>query len=241
MSTVQVSDRRGGVYQVSITFTYGECSRLPYNHLRRIGARIEQIPAGGIRALAEFRLGEARESRLFLETLEQFGEAGAFRHGSAAPPEELALTAPPESDMTPYASDAAPDAAPLQADRPDADAAPRPPAQTHSPSSLEPDDLEIDEEADAGNAPDWQRAGDAAVAESLGASEDRSRTLARVTLAAGEAYTPAMARSRMIRLLQDKYDDPDFVASIMNRQGWNGVTAREVRDSARTSAGAGRS
>ncbi len=235
MSTVQVSDRRGGVYQVSITFSYGECSRLPYNHLRRIGARIEQIPTGGIRALAEFRLSEPRESRLFLDTLEQFGEAGSFRHGSAAPAGELALSAPPEDNMASPSADTGPAAEPARAER-------EPPraATSHDPS-MEPDDLEIDEGAETGDVPDWQHQGDEAVAESLAAGEDRSRTLARVTLAAGEAYTPAMARSTLIRLLQKKYDDADFVASIMNRHGWEGVTPREVRDSAAASAGAQRS
>lgn len=246
MSTVQVSDRRGGVYQVIITFTYGECSRLPYNDLRRIGARLEQIPDGGIRALAEFRLGEERESRLFLETLEKFGEAGSFRHGSPAPAEELRRTRPPESDMASFTPDAQAGAGasePADADR----TASPPGTDAVSPAAgLEPDDLEIDEAEDANgleieSAPDWQQAGDAAVAESVAANEDRTRTLARVTLAAGEAYTPAMARARMIRLLQDKYDDAEFVASVMDRRGWSGVTIREVRDSARAGSGADRS
>ncbi len=96
MSNVKVTDKRGGKYQATIEFTYGECERLPFNVLRRINARIEPIPEGGIKAIADFNIRIRKESVSFLEMLDLFGEEGSFVHGSAADPEALARTAPPE-------------------------------------------------------------------------------------------------------------------------------------------------
>ncbi len=98
MSNVKVTDKRGGKYQAIIEFSYGECERLPFNVLRRINARIEAIPDGGIRAVADFNIRARRDSNSFLEMLDLFGEDGSFAHGSAADPDALARTAPPGED-----------------------------------------------------------------------------------------------------------------------------------------------
>ena len=96
MSNVIVSDRRGGVFRVQIRFTYGECDRLPFNHLRKINARIEPLPQSGVEATAEFNLRHPQEAKHFLEVLDLFGEDGAFVHGSPAKPGDLARLAPPD-------------------------------------------------------------------------------------------------------------------------------------------------
>ncbi len=94
MSNITVTDRRGGLYRAIIEFTYGECDRLPFNILRRINAKIEVVPDGGIKATSEFNIRNPKESALFLETLDLFGENGSYVHGSASDPETLALTGP---------------------------------------------------------------------------------------------------------------------------------------------------
>lgn len=94
MSNIIVSDRRGGLYRTTIEFTYGECDRLPFNILRRINARIDVIPDGGVKATADFNIRNPRESAMFLETLDLFGENGSYVHGSASDPETLAQTSP---------------------------------------------------------------------------------------------------------------------------------------------------
>lgn len=96
MSNVKVTDRRGGRYQAVIEFSYGECERLPFNLLRRVGAKIRTIPDGGITAVADFNIREPRESAAFLEMLDMFGEDGSFVHGSAADPALLGRVSPPE-------------------------------------------------------------------------------------------------------------------------------------------------
>ena len=96
MSSVIVSDRRGGVFRVQIRFTYGECDRLPYNQLRKINARIEAVQQSGVEATAEFNLRHPQEAKHFLEILDLFGEDGAFVHGSPAKPGDLARLAPPD-------------------------------------------------------------------------------------------------------------------------------------------------
>ncbi|MCX7934384.1 MAG: hypothetical protein N3A66_03895, partial [Planctomycetota bacterium] len=98
MSSVIVTDRRGGVFQVVITFNYGECDRLPYNHLRRINARIEQIPKGGIKATAEFNVRNPKDAKKLIAVLDLFGEDGSFVHGSPADPSVLGRTEPPPDD-----------------------------------------------------------------------------------------------------------------------------------------------
>lgn len=96
MSNVKVNDKSGGVYEAMIEFTYGECERLPFNLLRRIGARLETVPDGGLVATADFNIRQPEDSAAFLEILGMFGEGGTYLHGSAADPEALALLAPPE-------------------------------------------------------------------------------------------------------------------------------------------------
>ncbi|MBN2712159.1 MAG: hypothetical protein JXR97_06940 [Planctomycetes bacterium] len=98
MSMVKITDKRGGVFQVVISFTYGECDRLPYNAMRKVKARIEQVANGGIDATAEFNIRNAGDSANFVEVLELFGEDGAFVHGSSADPEVLTLDSPPEDE-----------------------------------------------------------------------------------------------------------------------------------------------
>lgn len=98
MSSIKVSDKRGGMYEAVIQFSYGECERLPFNILRRIRARIKTVPGGGIVASAAFNIRSPGESSAFLEMLDMFGEEGAFPHGSAADPAALARTIPPDGD-----------------------------------------------------------------------------------------------------------------------------------------------
>lgn len=100
MSNIKVTDRRGGKYQAIIEFTYGECERLPFNILRSIGARIETVPDGGVKAYADFNIRAAHDSALFLEMLDMFGEDGSFVHGSAADPQALTQTTPPVNSGT---------------------------------------------------------------------------------------------------------------------------------------------
>lgn len=98
MSNIKVSDKSGGVYQAVIEFSYGECERLPFNVLRRVGAKVKTVPNGGIVAVADFNIRSAADSAAFLEMLDMFGEEGSFPHGSAADPSALARTAPPAED-----------------------------------------------------------------------------------------------------------------------------------------------
>lgn len=100
MSTIKVLDKRGGNYQAVIEFSYGECERLPFNILRRIGAKIKIVPDGGILAIADFNIRSHGESTAFLEMLDLFGEDGSFPHGSAADASALARTAPPEEGVS---------------------------------------------------------------------------------------------------------------------------------------------
>ncbi len=98
MSKVSVTDKRGGVFEVVMTFTYGECDRLPYNAMRKVNARIEQVKNGGIKATADFNLRNEKEAANFVEVLDLFGEDGSFVHGSPASSEVLPLEAPPEEE-----------------------------------------------------------------------------------------------------------------------------------------------
>lgn len=101
MSKIIVNDRRGGLYRTVIEFTYGECDRLPFNILRRINAKIDLIPDGGITATSDFNIRNPRESAMFLETLDLFGENGSFVHGSPSDPAVLAETRPSEGPLRP--------------------------------------------------------------------------------------------------------------------------------------------
>lgn len=98
MSSIKVSDKRGGLYQAVIEFTYGECERLPFNILRRIRSKIKIVPGGGILAFADFNIRSPEESAAFLEMLDMFGEDGSFPHGSAADTTALSAVAAPEDD-----------------------------------------------------------------------------------------------------------------------------------------------
>lgn len=102
MSSIKVVDKRGGTYQAVMDFTYGECERLPFNILRRIRAKITTVPNGGVQATATFNIRSPRDSAAFLEMLDLFGEDGSYIHGSAADPDALARSEPPENDGTIY-------------------------------------------------------------------------------------------------------------------------------------------
>ncbi len=97
MSSITIVDKRGGVYEADIEFTYGECERLPFNILRRIKAKIVTVPKGGVRATAIFNIRTPRDSAAFLEILDLFGEDGSYDHGSAANPTDLARVTPPDN------------------------------------------------------------------------------------------------------------------------------------------------
>ena len=94
MSNIIVNDCRGGMYRAAISFTYGECDRLPFNILRRLNAKIAILPEAGITATADFNIRNPREAALFLETLDLFGDNGSYVHGSPSDPSTLALISP---------------------------------------------------------------------------------------------------------------------------------------------------
>jgi hypothetical protein len=96
MSNIRVSDKKGGVYEAAIDFSYGECERLPFNILRRIRARLRAVPSGGLVATATFNIRNPDESNAFLEMLDLFGEDGSYKHGSSADAGSLTLLAPPQ-------------------------------------------------------------------------------------------------------------------------------------------------
>ena len=98
MSNIRITDRHGGKYQAVVEFTYGECERLPFNVLRRLRARLEIIPGGGVRAAADFNIRSPKDSAAFLEVLDLFGEAGSYAHGSAADPAALSRTSPGDQE-----------------------------------------------------------------------------------------------------------------------------------------------
>ena len=98
MSSIRVADKKGGTYEATIEFTYGECERLPFNILRRIRSKIKIVPGGGILAIADFNIRSPEESAAFLEMLDMFGEGGSFPHGSAADPDALKRVEAPEGE-----------------------------------------------------------------------------------------------------------------------------------------------
>ncbi len=101
MSIVKITDKRGGMFNVVVTFVYGECDRLPFNSLRKVKARIEQIANGGIQAVADFNVRNTRDAANFVEILDLFGEEGSFVHGSSATAEDLQRHTPPEDELDP--------------------------------------------------------------------------------------------------------------------------------------------
>ncbi len=229
MSTIQVSDRRGGVYEVVVTFSYGECARLPFNNLRKINARIDQIRNGGLKATAQFNLRNTKEAANFIEALDLFGEDGSFVHGSPADPEDLKQERAEddeESELPRAAVVSAQTASP---------AVPSSPAAKSTPSSNsvqdqeEAEDLEIDEGFGLVANEDWKERAEEAVLASLGEHENKEETLNRITKVAGDRYTEEMAREKMISLLWDKFQDEAYVAAFLKRRDWEDVTEDEVR------------
>ncbi len=240
MSTVNVTDRRGGVYEVVITYSYGECARLPFNSLRKVNARIDQIRDGGLKATAQFNLRNSVEAANFVEVLYLFGEDGAFVHGSPADPEELKRDAPDE-DAEPGIS-----AATIMKTRPEEPAAssPKQDAGQGSPATAakaplkaakpaktqeEAEDLEIDDGFGIIGDENWEARADEAVALSLAEHENKAETMSRVAKVAGDRYTEEMARKRMIALLWEKFQDEAYVAAFLKRRDWENVTEDEVR------------
>lgn len=95
MSTIRITDKKGGVYEAAIDFSYGECERLPFNILRRVRARLRVLGGGGLTATATFNIRNPQESNAFLEILGLFGEEGSYRHGSSVDAKTLSQTVPP--------------------------------------------------------------------------------------------------------------------------------------------------
>lgn len=245
MSMIQVTDRRGGVYEVVITFSYGECARLPFNSLRKVNARIDQIRNGGLKATAQFNLRNSLEATNFVEILDLFGEDGSFVHGSPADPEELKKDVPQE-DEEPGISPATvvkmrPEEPVVPSPRQEkvagqggrvaenAGSAARKPEKPVAAAQVEADDLEIDEGFGLVGEEDWQKKADEAVALSLAEHENRAETMSRVAKVAGTRYTEEMARKKMIELLWEKFQDEAYVAAFLKRRDWENVTEDEVR------------
>ncbi len=253
MSNVAVTDKRGGVFEVVVTFVYGECDRLPYNALRKVNARIEQVQSGGIKATAEFNVRSEKEAANFVEVLDLFGEDGSFVHGSPAEPDVLTMETPPDEDEDSSGLPSATAGEMRGAASEDATAAPSPEgrkkASEPAPSSEaraeetgeegEADDLEVESEEDvvleegADAEPELEvedstAAGDMAVLDSLAAGEDRTQMLARVAEVAGDAYTVDQVQSRLAHLLYARHKDEKSVASLMREQGWKKVTPKDV-------------
>lgn len=237
MSSVLVTDQRGGVFQVEATFTYGECDRLPYNSLRKVKAKIEQVSHGGIRATALFNLRDSKDATHFVEMLDLFGEDGSFVHGSPAEPTRLQIQTPPKEDDEESARRAAAaKAAAVKSARPGSvPSSPERKARVEEDAegleieAEEPGDLDVEEdeevEVETGG---WRSAGDRAVDDSVRADESRPETLKRVAAAAGDRYTLAMVRERMLRLLLRKHGDERKVLAFMKKNGWKDVAPEEV-------------
>lgn len=239
MSTIQVSDRRGGVYEVVVTFSYGECARLPFNSLRKVNARIDQIRNGGLKATAQFNLRNSKESANFIEVLDLFGEDGSFVHGSPADPEdlkqdqadddeesELTRTTVVNAQMT---SSAAPSSAATSAAHSGLTKSTREKNSTTTEQE-EADDLEIDEGFGLVAEENWMELAENEVIASLGEHENKEETLSRIKKVSGDRYTEQMAREKMIALLWEKFQDEAYVAAFLKRRDWNDVTEEEVRN-----------
>lgn len=237
MSTVQVTDRRGGVYEVVMTFGYGECARLPFNALRKVNARIDQIRNGGLKATAQFNLRNTTEAASFVEVLDLFGEDGAFVHGSPADPEDLKRDAPDDDDEEPGIRQAA-----VVNSQPEEPAVPSPREEEaeekgsseveeviEQPEQEEAEDLEIDEGFGIVADENWRDRASEAVAISLAEHENKAETLARVSKVAGDRYTDVMIREQLISLLWDKFQDEAYVAAFLKRRDWDDVSEDEVR------------
>ena len=225
MSTIQVSDRRGGVYEVVVTFSYGECARLPFNNLRKINARIDQIRNGGLKATAQFNLRNTKEAANFIEALDLFGEDGSFVHGSPADPEDLKQERAEDDDESELPRATVVNAQNASSAAPSSAATSRP--DTHDQEEAE--DLEIDEGFGIIADEDWMQRSEEAVLASLGEHENREETLNRIRKVAGDRYTEEMAREKMISLLWEKFQDEAYVAAFLKRRDWEDITENEVR------------
>ena len=210
MSTIQVSDRRGGVYEVVVTFSYGECARLPFNNLRKINARIDQIRNGGLKATAQFNLRNTKEAANFIEALDLFGEDGSFVHGSPADPEDLKQERSEDDDESELPRAAVVNAQTASSAAPSSPATPRP----DSHDQEEAEDLEIDEGFGLIADEDWMKRSEEAVLASLSEHENKEETLNRIRKVAGDRYTEEMAREKMIGLLWEKFQDEAYVAGL---------------------------
>ncbi len=229
MSTIQVSDRRGGVYEVVVTFSYGECARLPFNNLRKINARIDQIRNGGLKATAQFNLRNTKEAANFIEALDLFGEDGSFVHGSPADPEDLKQERAEDDDESELPRTAVVNAQTASSAVPSSPVAKSTPASKSIQDQEEAEDLEIDEGFGLVANEDWKERAEEAVLASLGEHENKEETLNRITKVAGDRYTEIMAREKMIALLWDKFQDEAYVAAFLKRRDWADVTEDEVR------------
>ncbi|MBP5232579.1 MAG: hypothetical protein J6333_04170 [Planctomycetes bacterium] len=234
MSSIQVTDRRGGVYECIITFSYGECARLPFNALRKVNARLDQIRSGGLKATAQFNLRNTKEAANFVEILDLFGEDGSFVHGSPADPEDLKKEVPEDEDEDGLG------AATVVSARAEAPAVLSLPKNARGEQGGraaekkadarpddEADDLEIEEGVVANEG--WKERAEEAVAQSLADHENREETLARVAKVAGDRYPEQQAREYIIKLLWEKFQDEAYVAAFLKRRDWKNVSEDEVR------------
>lgn len=245
MSMIQVTDRRGGVYEVVVTFSYGECARLPFNSLRKVNARIDQIRNGGLKATAQFNLRNSIEAAHFVEMLDMFGEDGSFVHGSPADPEELKKDVPeddedesgirpatvirtqPEEHAVPSPST---NEEPVQGSQSSSASQPEPEQiTTDEQPAEEAEDLEIDESFGVVADENWQEKAEEAIAISLAEHENKAETMNRLRKVSGERYSEDMAREKMIALLWEKFQDEAYVAAFLKRRDWNNVSEDEVR------------
>jgi len=256
MSTVAITDKRGGVFRVEVDYTYGECDRLPYNALRKVNARIEQIPSGGIRATADFNIRNGKDAAHFVEVLDLFGADGSFVHGSPADPEALTYETPPEGEDDGSGIRVATAVSAHDEKRHASSAVPSPESKSSvSPVDLRPElpepevldeeaeDLEIEDETEEeaeieeqdeeeveseifidDEPEEWERLGRKAIAESLAANENRTKTLLRVAKASGGKLPVKKTREVLLRLLMEKHDDADYVVDFMQKHNW-----REIR------------
>ncbi|GHV23923.1 hypothetical protein AGMMS49959_18750 [Planctomycetales bacterium] len=237
MSLIQITDRRGGVFETVITFTYGECARLPFNALRKINARLDQIRDGGVKATAQFNLRQPAEAANFIEVLDLFGEDGSYVHGSPADPADLKKETPRDDETPrPWRAESEKKAVPdlrsatdLRSAQPSTDR----PAASAVPSILADDEtvsgddgLEIEKELFA--ADDWQKRAAAAIAQALAEHENREETLARVAKVAGDRCPEAQTRATLIQILWEKFQDEAYVAAFLKRREWDNVTAEEI-------------
>ncbi|MDR0867597.1 MAG: hypothetical protein LBP75_03855 [Planctomycetota bacterium] len=228
MSLIQITDRRGGVFETVVTFTYGECARLPFNALRKINARLDQIRDGGVKATAQFNLRQPAEAANFIEVLDLFGEDGSYVHGSPADPADLKKETPRDDETPrPWRAESEKKSATDLRSATDGQPLPAVPSILADDEAVSGDDgLEIEKELFA--ADDWQKRADAAIAQALAEHENREETLARVAKVAGDRCPEAQTRATLIQILWEKFQDEAYVAAFLKRREWDNVTAEEI-------------